>query len=46
MTDLDDSVAKLHPRLATELRALHHGDPGPRLATWSTTDPVTLVGAG
>jgi ketosteroid isomerase-like protein len=45
MTDVDDFVAEIHPRLVTELRALHNGDPGPRLAMWSTTDPVTLFGA-
>lgn len=25
--------------------ALHDGDPGPRMALWSHTDPVTLFGA-
>ena len=45
MTDVDDFVAETHPRLVTELQALHNGDPGPRLAMWSTTDPVTLFGA-
>ncbi len=45
MTDVDDFVAEIHPALVTELRALHNGDPGPRLAMWSTTDPVTLFGA-
>ena len=46
MSDVDDFVAEIHPRLVTELQALHNGDPGPRLAMWSTTDPVTLFGAG
>jgi ketosteroid isomerase-like protein len=46
MTDVDDFLAELHPRLVTELQALHNGDPGPRLAMWSTRDPVTLFGAG
>jgi hypothetical protein len=46
MTDVDDFLAEIHPRLVTELRALHNGDPGPRLAMWSTEDPVTLLGAG
>ena len=45
MTDVDDFVAEIHPRLVTELQALHNGDPGPRLAMWSTADPVTLFGA-
>ena len=44
-TDVDDFVAEIHPRLVAELRALHNGDPGPRLAMWSTKDPVTLFGA-
>ena len=46
MTDVDDFVAEIHPQLVTELQALHNGDPGPRLAMWSTRDPVTLFGAG
>jgi ketosteroid isomerase-like protein len=46
MSDVDDFVAEIHPRMVTELQALHNGDPGPRLAMWSTNDPVTLFGAG
>jgi hypothetical protein len=46
MTDVDDFVTQVHPRLVTELQALHNGNPQPRLAMWSTTDPVTLFGAG
>jgi ketosteroid isomerase-like protein len=45
MTDVDDFLAEIHPRLVAELQALHNGDPGPRLAMWSTKDPVTLFGA-
>jgi ketosteroid isomerase-like protein len=45
MTDVDDFLAEIHPRLVAELQALHNGDPGPRLAMWSTQDPVTLFGA-
>ena len=45
MSDVDDFVAEIHPRLVTELQALHNGDPGPRLAMWSSRDPVTLFGA-
>lgn len=45
MSDVDDFVAEIHPRLVAELRALHNGDPRPRLAMWSTKDPVTLFGA-
>jgi ketosteroid isomerase-like protein len=46
MSDLDDFLAKTHPRLIAELEALHNGDPKPRLQMWSTQDPVTLFGAG
>ena len=46
MTDVDKFLAEIHPRLVEELRALHNGDPRPRLAMWSTRDPVTLFGAG
>jgi ketosteroid isomerase-like protein len=45
MTDVDDFLAEIHPRLVTELQALHNGDPEPRLAMWSAKDPVTLFGA-
>jgi hypothetical protein len=44
MSDVDDFVAEIHPRLVAELQAIHNGDPGPRLAMWSTRDPVTLFG--
>lgn len=33
------------PQLRAEVDALHHGDPGPRLALWSRTPPLTLFGA-
>ena len=45
MSDVDDFVAEIHPRLVAELLAIHNGDPGPRLAMWSIKDPVTLFGA-
>ena len=45
MSDVDDFLAEIHPRLVTELQALHNGDPGPRLAMWSTKDPLTVLGA-
>jgi hypothetical protein len=44
MSEVDDFVAEIHPRLIGELEALHNGDPRPRLAMWSTKDPVTLFG--
>jgi len=46
MSDVDDFLAEIHPRLVAELQALHNGDPGPRLAMWSKREPVTLFGAG
>jgi len=46
MSEVDGFVAEIHPRLIGELEALHNGDPRPRLAMWSTKDPVTLFGAG
>ena len=36
MTDVDDFLAEIHPRLVAELQALYNGDPQPRLAMWST----------
>ena len=34
-----------HPDLVEAEKALHNGDPEPRLAVWSERDPVTLFGA-
>jgi ketosteroid isomerase-like protein len=45
MSDVDDFLAEIHPQLVAEAQALHNGDPQPRLAMWSTKDPVTLFGA-
>ena len=45
MSELDDFLT---PTLARQLeaeRALINGDPGPRLAMWSTQDPLTVFGA-
>jgi ketosteroid isomerase-like protein len=45
MSDLDDFLT---PTLARQLeaeRTFINGDPGPRLAMWSTQDPVTVFGA-
>ena len=45
MSELDDFLT---PTLARQLeaeKALINGDPGPRLAMWSTQDPVTVFGA-
>ena len=45
MSDLDGFLAETQPRLTAELQALHNGDAGPQLESWSTQDPVTLFGA-
>ena len=45
MSDTDDFLTETHPRMVAELQALHNGDPEPRLAMWSTHEPVTLFGA-
>src|SRR5215203_2612084 len=45
MSELDDFLT---PTLARQLeaeQALCNGDPEPRLAMWSTQDPVTVLGA-
>jgi ketosteroid isomerase-like protein len=45
MSELDDFLT---PTLARQLeaeKALINGDPGPRLAMWSTQEPVTVFGA-
>jgi len=44
MSDRDDFVAWTQSRLRDET-ALHNGDPGPRLAIWSTREPVSVLGA-
>ena len=45
MSDLDDFVAWTQSRLKEAEVALHNGDPGPRLAIWSTREPVSVFGA-
>jgi hypothetical protein len=45
MSDLDDFLATTLARQVEAEEALHNGDPGPRLAMWSTKDPVTVLGA-
>src|SRR5688500_6501191 len=46
MSDRDDFVAWTQSRLRDAETALHSGDPGPRLAIWSTREPVSVLGAG
>jgi hypothetical protein len=45
MSDPDDFVAWTRTRLRDAETALHNGDPGPRLAIWSTLEPVSVFGA-
>src|SRR5512136_1959417 len=45
MSELDDFLAEALPREIKAEEALHKGDPEPRLAIWSTKDPVTVFGA-
>ena len=45
MSETEEFLQEVLPRLTEESIALHNGDPGPRLALWSRNDPVTLFGA-
>ncbi len=45
MSELDDFLTATLARQLEAERAMHNGDPTPRLAMWSTNDPVTLFGA-
>jgi hypothetical protein len=45
MTDRDEFRAEIVRREHEAEDALVHGDPGPRIATWSRRDPVTLFAA-
>ena len=45
MSDRDDFVKWTQTRLREAETALHNGDPGPRLAIWSTREPVSVLGA-
>ena len=45
MSDRDDFVAWTQSRLKDAEIALHNGDPGLRLAAWSTREPVSVLGA-
>jgi ketosteroid isomerase-like protein len=45
MSDRDDFLAWARTRLRAAETALHDGDPGPRLAIWSTQEPVSVLGA-
>jgi ketosteroid isomerase-like protein len=45
MSDTEEFLAAVLPRLLAADTALHNGDVAQRKAMWSTTDPVTLFGA-
>lgn len=45
MTEKDEFIAWTQSRLRDAETALHNGDPGPRLALWSSRDPVSVLGA-
>lgn len=45
MTETEEFLASMLPRLRAADTALHDGDAGLRKTLWSTTDPVTLFGA-
>lgn len=45
MDETQQFLSAVLPRMRDEVLALHNGDLGPRLALWSTRDPVTLFGA-
>jgi ketosteroid isomerase-like protein len=45
MSELDDFLTPTLTRQLQAEKALINGDPGPRLAMWSTQDPVTVFGA-
>ncbi len=45
MTDRDEFIAWTQSRLREAESALHNGDPEPRLALWSSREPVSVLGA-
>src|SRR4051794_11646601 len=45
MTETEDFLAATMPRFTEAEIALHDGDPGPRMAMWSRSEPVTVLGA-
>jgi ketosteroid isomerase-like protein len=45
MSELDDFLTETLARQIEAEKALHNGDLEPRLAMWSTRDPVTVLGA-
>ncbi|MFE1559072.1 YybH family protein [Streptomyces sp. NPDC058734] len=45
MTDRDDFLVWVRTALHDAEVALHNGDPAPRRALWSRTEPVSVLGA-
>ena len=45
MTETEQFLATMSPRITEAEIALHNGDSGPRTAMWSRADPLTLFGA-
>ena len=45
MSETEEFLASMLPRLKAADTALHNGDAAPRKALWSTTDPVKVFGA-
>jgi len=45
VSDTEEFLASVLPRLIAADTALHNGDATPRKALWSTTEPLTLFGA-
>ena len=45
MNEREDFLEWVRSRLGDAEEALHNGDAGPRLALWSTKEPVTVLGA-
>jgi ketosteroid isomerase-like protein len=45
VSEVDEFLADVLPRLREAEVALHNGDAGPRQGLWSHHDPVTLFGA-
>lgn len=45
MSELDDFLSGFLARQIEAEEAIHNGNPEPRMALWSTSEPVTLFGA-
>jgi ketosteroid isomerase-like protein len=45
MDETEQFLATMRQRITDTETALHNGDPGPRIAMWSRTEPLTLFGA-